>query len=56
MVDTRSAIASRKHTLLHYLTDLLDKEFPDVSGFQKELTGTEPASKGSIIKYLTFFS
>lgn len=47
MIDTRSTIANRKHTLLHYLTELLDKEFPDVPAFTKELSQMEPASKGN---------
>ena len=53
MIDTRSTIANRKHTLLHYLTELLEKEFPDVPAFTKELSQMEPASKGNADNFLT---
>lgn len=46
MMDTKSTIQNRKHTLLHYLIDLIDKEFPQIIGFHKELDALEPASKG----------
>ncbi|KAJ3253672.1 hypothetical protein HK103_000398 [Boothiomyces macroporosus] len=45
MIDTKSTVQNRKHTLLHYLTELLEKEFPDVLGFQDELSHVEEGSK-----------
>ncbi|KAJ3270138.1 hypothetical protein HDV01_000523 [Terramyces sp. JEL0728] len=48
MIDTKSSIQNRKHTLLHYLTELLEKEFPDVVGFQDELSHVEEGSKVGI--------
>ncbi|KAJ3265453.1 Dishevelled associated activator of morphogenesis 2, partial [Borealophlyctis nickersoniae] len=48
MIDTKSTVQNRKHTLLHYLTDLLDKKFPDVVGFQQELSHVEDGAKVTI--------
>jgi hypothetical protein len=45
MVDTKSTVSNRKHTLLHYLTELLPKKFPDVVGFQQELSHVEDGAK-----------
>ncbi|KAI9093467.1 formin homology 2 domain-containing protein [Phlyctochytrium arcticum] len=46
--DTRSAVQGRKHTLLHYLTDLLDKKFPHIVGFQEQLSHVELGAKVNI--------
>ncbi|KAJ3212388.1 hypothetical protein HDU82_002067 [Entophlyctis luteolus] len=46
--DTKSSIQSRKHTLLHYLTELVPRKFPDVVGFQDELTHVDDGSKVTI--------
>ncbi|KAJ3096868.1 hypothetical protein HDU97_005466 [Phlyctochytrium planicorne] len=48
MADTKSTVANRKHTLLHYLTELLPKKFPNVIGFQDELSHVEDGSKVTI--------
>ncbi|KND03814.1 uncharacterized protein SPPG_01270 [Spizellomyces punctatus DAOM BR117] len=48
MGDTRSGVQGRKHTLLHYLTELLEKKFPDVVGFQEDLAHVELGAKVTI--------
>ncbi|KAI8898114.1 hypothetical protein BC833DRAFT_649016 [Globomyces pollinis-pini] len=48
MIDTKSTIQARKHTLLHYLTDLLDQEFPHVANFHEELSSVEAGAKAGI--------
>ena len=48
MIDTKSTINSRKHTLLHYLTEVIERNFPDLVGFQTQLSHVEDASKVSI--------
>ncbi|KAJ3413863.1 Dishevelled associated activator of morphogenesis 2 [Chytridiales sp. JEL 0842] len=48
MVDTKSTISNRKHTLLHYLTELLPKKFPNILDFQDELSHVEDGSKITI--------
>jgi hypothetical protein len=48
MIDTKSTISNRKHTLLHYLVELVEKEFKDVIGFQNELMHVEDGSKVGI--------
>lgn len=47
MMDTKSSISTRRHTLLHYLDELIRKKFPKVSGFENELTYVEEGSKGN---------
>lgn len=47
MVDTKSTVSGRKHTLLHYLVELLEKRFPELLAFDKELSNVEDGSKGS---------
>ncbi|KAJ3232490.1 Disheveled-associated activator of morphogenesis 1 [Chytriomyces hyalinus] len=48
LADTKSSISSRKHTLLHYLTEILPKKFPDVIGFQDELMHVDDGAKVTI--------
>ncbi|KAJ3086810.1 Disheveled-associated activator of morphogenesis 1, partial [Quaeritorhiza haematococci] len=48
MVDTKSTVSNRKHTLLHYLTELLEKKFPNIVGFEKELSPAEDGAKVTI--------
>ncbi|KAJ3097088.1 Lysophospholipase 1, partial [Phlyctochytrium bullatum] len=48
MADTKSTITNRKHTLLHYLTELVPKKFPDIVGFQEELSHVEDGAKVTI--------
>ncbi|KAJ3207200.1 hypothetical protein HDU67_007609 [Dinochytrium kinnereticum] len=48
MADTKSTITNRKHTLLHFLTELLPKKFPEVNGFQEELSHVEDGAKVTI--------
>ncbi|EGF79568.1 hypothetical protein BATDEDRAFT_89642 [Batrachochytrium dendrobatidis JAM81] len=45
MLDTKSTIQGRKHTLLHYLTELVEKYFPSIQGFEKDLIHVEEGSK-----------
>lgn len=35
----------RKHTLLHYLADLIEKKFPNINGFEQELDQMDDGSK-----------
>lgn len=46
--DTKSTITNRKHTLLHYLVDLIQAKFPDVTSFPEELSPVETGAKVSI--------
>ncbi|KAI9209295.1 formin family protein [Polychytrium aggregatum] len=46
--DTKSTISNRKHTLLHYLTELVEKKFPTATGFEKELEHVQDGSKVTI--------
>ncbi|KAI8846857.1 hypothetical protein BC829DRAFT_445004 [Chytridium lagenaria] len=48
MADTKSTITNRKHTLLHYLTELIPKKFPEIVGFQDELAHVEDGAKVTI--------
>ncbi len=48
MIDTKSNIASRKHTMLHFLIESMDKKFPEISNFQNELAHVEEGSKVAI--------
>jgi len=48
MIDTKSSVSGRKHTLLHYLTELLEKKFPDLQNFDKELSNVEDGAKVTI--------
>ncbi|KAJ3008172.1 hypothetical protein HKX48_008726 [Thoreauomyces humboldtii] len=48
MGDTKSLVQGRKHTLLHYLTELLEKKFPEVLNFQEELAHVELGAKVTI--------
>ncbi|KAJ1550961.1 Dishevelled associated activator of morphogenesis 2 [Nowakowskiella sp. JEL0078] len=48
LVDTKSVLTGRKHTLLHYLNELLDRKFPDLIGFEKELSHVEEGAKVTI--------
>jgi dishevelled associated activator of morphogenesis len=45
MIDTKSSLQNRKHTLLHYLSELLEVQFPDIAKFHEELTHVEMGSK-----------
>ncbi|KAJ1344017.1 hypothetical protein BSLG_001157 [Batrachochytrium salamandrivorans] len=45
MMDTKSTVQGRKHTLLHYLTELVDQSFPNIQGFEKDLIHVEEGSK-----------
>lgn len=49
--EVRSGIDSRRHTLLHYLVDVLEKQFPDIYKWTDELSGVESASKGIRVSY-----
>ncbi|KAJ3158332.1 hypothetical protein HK101_001353 [Irineochytrium annulatum] len=48
MIDTKSTVQNRKHTLLHYLTEIVPKKFPEVNGFQEELAHVEDGAKVTI--------
>ncbi|KAJ3112593.1 hypothetical protein HK098_008011, partial [Nowakowskiella sp. JEL0407] len=48
LVDTKSGLQGRKHTLMHYLSELLERKFPDVVGFEKELSHVEEGAKITI--------
>ncbi|KAJ3174768.1 Dishevelled associated activator of morphogenesis 2 [Geranomyces variabilis] len=48
MGDTKSVVQGRKHTLLHYLTELLEKRFPEVLTFPDELSHVELGAKVTI--------
>ena len=48
MVDTKSTIANRKHTLLHYLTEVVEKEFPNISGFHNQMSHVDDGAKVAI--------
>ncbi|KAI9325341.1 formin homology 2 domain-containing protein [Obelidium mucronatum] len=48
LVDTKSSVQARKHTLLHYLTEIMPRKFPQVVGFQEELTHVDDGSKVTI--------
>ncbi|KAI8615776.1 hypothetical protein BC830DRAFT_1168331 [Chytriomyces sp. MP71] len=48
LADTKSTISARKHTLLHYLTEILPKKFPHVVGFQDELCHVDDGAKVTI--------
>ena len=39
---------TRKHTLLHYLTEIISQKFKNVDGFEKEIATVEGGSKGTI--------
>lgn len=46
MADTRSGLANRKHTLLHYLVELVLKKFKQLDSFDLELKHVEEGAKG----------
>jgi hypothetical protein len=46
MMDTKSVLTGRKHTLLHYLVDLIEKKFSKVQGFQEDIKRVENGAKG----------
>ncbi|KAG5460954.1 MAG: hypothetical protein BJ554DRAFT_6934 [Olpidium bornovanus] len=46
--DTKSTLSNRKHTLLHYLVDLVQLKFPETAGFPEELAPLESGAKVSI--------
>ncbi|ORY53477.1 FH2-domain-containing protein [Rhizoclosmatium globosum] len=48
LIDTKSSIQNRKHTLLHYLTEIMPKKFPEVIGFQEELSHVDDGAKVTI--------
>jgi hypothetical protein len=52
LTDTKSSIQGRKHTLLHYLTELIEKKFPKLLGFETELAHVEEGSKGIVIMFI----
>ncbi|KAJ3330667.1 hypothetical protein HDU76_005130 [Blyttiomyces sp. JEL0837] len=54
LVDTKSTVSNRKHTLLHYLTEIIPVKFPQADGFQEELRHVEDGSKVSIPQIRTF--
>ena len=49
MLDTKSSIVGRKHTLLHHLVDLVEKRFPKVAGFLDEIKSAEDGAKGDSV-------
>ncbi|KAI9139325.1 formin homology 2 domain-containing protein [Paraphysoderma sedebokerense] len=48
LADTKSTITNRKHTLLHYLTEVVAKKFPTASDFQAQLAHVDEACKVSM--------
>lgn len=50
MIDTKSTVQGRKHTLLHYLTELLEKKFPHLLDFHAELPNVEDGAKGRLLR------
>ncbi|KAJ3087483.1 Dishevelled associated activator of morphogenesis 2 [Physocladia obscura] len=46
--DTKSTVSMRKHTLLHYLTDLIPRKFPEIVGFQDELSHVDDGARVTI--------
>ncbi|KAJ3334966.1 Dishevelled associated activator of morphogenesis 2 [Gonapodya sp. JEL0774] len=48
LADTKSTLNGRRYTLLHYLVDLLEKNFVNVLTFKDEIKSAEGASKVSI--------
>jgi hypothetical protein len=46
--DTKSSVAERKHTLLHYLVEVVDDKFPGIQGFDLEIRSVEDACKGRV--------
>jgi len=53
MMDTKSTITNRKHTLLHYFTELLEKKFPELCDFQTQLTHVEDGAKVTMAQIRT---
>ena len=49
MGDTKSTLNDRKHTLLHYLCELLESKFTDVMQFVDELSHVEEGAKGKLV-------
>ena len=47
-MDTKSLIPARKHTLLHYLAELVELRFPLVVGFENQIKRVEEGSKGKL--------
>jgi hypothetical protein len=50
--DTKSGLQNRKHTLLHYLIDLVGRKFTECDGFLEELSHVEDGAKGKNIRVL----
>ena len=48
MIDTKSSVPNRKHTLLHYLAELLNSDFPRIAKFYEDLANVEEGSKVAI--------
>lgn len=48
MIDTKSVLQQRKHTLLNYLVELVDKRFPKIAGFQGELSSVDQGAKVAV--------
>ncbi|KAL7752166.1 hypothetical protein RI367_002210 [Sorochytrium milnesiophthora] len=46
--DVKSSVSGRKHTLLHYLCELVDKKFPECASLGSQLSHIEEASKISV--------
>ncbi|KAI8924051.1 hypothetical protein BC831DRAFT_467748 [Entophlyctis helioformis] len=46
--DTKSTVQGRKHTLLHYLAEMIDTRFPNIQGFDKDLIHVEEGSKVTV--------
>lgn len=43
--EVRSSVENRRHTLLHYMVDLIDKKLVSAKGWPDELKDVEPACK-----------
>lgn len=56
MIDTKSCVQGRKHTLLHYLTELVDRKFPKLAEFINDLKHVEEGSKGISSFDLSWYS
>lgn len=46
MMDTKSQVMGRKHTLLHYLVEALESKFPLIKDFTEQIKRVEDGSKG----------
>ena len=45
LCDVRSTVENRKHTLLHFMVDVIDTRFPEADGWQEEIKSCETAAK-----------